>query len=205
MAVSRITFYISVLIFIFCFSACTVIKNYPNGKPFVSATNVHVRGELKDIDRKELELQLANQFHDSIKVRTAAKLIGWDEPILFLPKLFYDLQNNPPVFDTLNAEKSKQFMRDYLNSLGYFRDSIAYTVKTDTSKDGERLETTLDFNVYPNIVTRLDSIAYRLNADTAFATAREKRNQDTIQQITIDNLQGSVIKKGDPFSKYKLS
>ncbi len=96
-------------------------------------------------------------------------------------------------------------MRSILASLGYYRESIYYTSKSDTVKSGRQLRTQLDFYVYPNTVTRLDSIAYLINADTAFVTPKQKQALDTMQAVTKASLSGSVIKKGDPFSKYGLS
>lgn len=209
MGVSRKTTYIPVLLtslFLFFFSACTVVKNYPVGKPYVYQTNVHVSGQLGDEPRKELELQLADQLHDSIRIRSVAKLIGWDNAVAgFIPRFFYDVVNTPTAFDSLHADKSLQFMKALLNSLGYYRDSVNYTVKIDSLKEGKELRTAVDFYVYPGVVTRLDSIGYALNADTASHMLQQKQALDTLQKITIESLKESVIKKGDPFSKYKLS
>lgn len=203
MAVSKITSYISfTLLILLSFTSCTVVKNFPESRPFIYQTNVHVEGQFGDDERKELEAQLQDQLHDSIRVRTVAKFAGWDKG----PKLFYEVMNNPTVFDSLNAEKSIQFMRALLNSQGYFRDSIHYSVKIDTSKNGRQLKTYLNFYIYPRTVTRIDSIAYRLHAaDTSAMTQRQRQNLDTIQKITSENLQSALIKKGDPFSIYKLS
>jgi outer membrane protein insertion porin family len=202
MAVPKITSYISFLLFlIVSFSSCIVVKNYPANKPFIYQTNVHVEGEFGDDERKELAALLLDQIHDSVRVRTVAKFAGWDKG----PKLFYEVMTNPTVFDSLNAEKSIQFMRALLNSQGYFRDSINYKVKIDTTKNGRQLRTFLDFYVFPRTVTRLDSVAYHLNYDTTNLTQRQRQNFDTIQKITLDYTKESLIKKGDPFSIYKLS
>lgn len=158
-------------------------------------------GDFSDDERKELELELADQLHDSIRVKTLAKFAGWDKG----PKMFYEVLNKPTPFDSLDAEKSVQFMKDLLHARGYFRDSIGYTVKIDTVKGGRQLRTFIDFYAYPRTVTKLDSIGYRLNADTTAMTGREKQNRDTIQKITLDNMSGSVLKSGLPFSKYILS
>ncbi|HUC81442.1 MAG TPA: hypothetical protein VMR70_11025, partial [Flavisolibacter sp.] len=210
MAVPKACFKIYGLVFLLLFfSACTVVKNVPANRPFIYATNVHVSGDLKDEERKELELRLMDQLHDSIKVRAVAKFAGFEKPALvpflpFIPRFFYEVVEKPTVFDSLNASKSMQFMEDYLNSLGYYRDSIRYEVRIDTAKSGRQFRTYLDFFVVPGIPTRLDSISHRLNTDSV-STARESRNRDTIQKITLENLSGSLIKKGDPFSKYSLA
>lgn len=177
-----------------------VVKNYPAQRPFIYQTTINVEGISSNEKQKELELSLADQLHDSVKVRTVSKAVGW----LRGPRVFYQVLEKPTLFDSLNADKSLQFMNDYLNSLGYYRDSIRYEVRIDTLKDGRQLRTFLNFVVVPGIPTRLDSIAYRLNADTV-STAREQRNRDTIQKITLENSNGALIKKGDPFSKYSLA
>ena len=183
------------------FSACIVVKNPPQNKPFVYQTNVHVEGNLKEDTKKELAAGLAEQLHDSVKVRSVAKFAGWDKG----PKLFYDVLNHPTVFDSLNAEKSRGFMNAYLNAQGYFRDSIAYRVKIDTVQGDRELRTYLDFYAFPRIPTSIDSIAYRLNADSANLSMAQRQSLDTLQNLTLNNKEGALIQKGDPFSKYKLS
>jgi len=201
MAVSKITSYILFLSFLAIFASCTVIKNYPPNRPFIYRTNVHVEGQFGNDERKELILQLENQLHDSVKVRTVSKFAGWDKG----PRILYEVLNNPTLFDSSHADKSLLFMRAYLNSQGYFRDSSYYRITIDSLKGGEQLRTNLDFFINPRMVTRLDSIAYRLSADTTLTTLRQRNNLDTIQAITLNSLPGAAIKKGDPFSINKLS
>jgi len=201
MTVLTFTRYISAFVLLFSFTACIVVKNPPPNKPFIYQTNVHVVGDLKEEEKKELTAGLLDQLYDSVRVKSIAKFAGWDKG----PKLFYEVLNHPTVFDSLDAEKSKGFMNAYLNAQGYFRDSIGYTVKIDTAKGGKQLRTYLHFYVYPRVPTRLDSIGYQLNADTVNLTLRQRNALDTMQKITLDNTAASLIKKGDPFSKYKLS
>jgi hypothetical protein len=196
-----LSFLFLLILFTFFGTGCITVKNYPAGKPFIFQTTIHVEGKLSSDEKKELETQLTEQIHDSVRVRAVSKAIGWDNG----PKVFYEVLNNPTVFDSLHADKSVLFMRALLNSLGYFRDSSFYTVKIDTSSNGSQLRTQLDFYVYPRIVTTLDSVGYALNADTASVSRQLKPSLDTIQKVTIDALPGALIKKGDPFSKYKLS
>lgn len=209
MAVQKACFKLPVpLLFVFLFSACTVVKNVPANRPFIYETKVQVTGDLNDEEKKELALRLMDQLHDSVKVRAVAKFAGWDKPALipflpFIPRFLYEVRDRPSTFDSLNADKSIQFMEDYMHSLGYYRDSVKYEVRIDTLDNGQ-LRTYLNFRVTPGIPTRLDSIAYRLDADTA-GTAGEQRNRDTIQKITLNNLGSTLIKKGDLFSKYSLA
>lgn len=182
-------------------AGCITVKNYPIAKPFIFETNVHVEGKFSVDDKKELELQLEQQLHDSVKVRSVAKAFGTDVWYLF----FYELINKPTVFDSLYAGQSVLYMRALLNSLGYYRDSINYTSKIDTITNGRQLRTQLNFYVYPHTPTRLDSIAYLINADTAVVSPGQKQNLDTMQAVTLSSLSATVIKKGDLFSKYGLS
>lgn len=204
--IQRKTFlpFFSFLIFLLllCTGCFTVtVKNYPQKKPFVFQTNIHVKGDLGADEKKELELQLAQQLHDSIRVRAISKAIGWDNG----PKFFYEVLNNPTPFDSLHASQSVQFMQTLLNTLGYYRDSSYFTTKIKPRNDSNELRTIVDFYVYPGAPTRLDSIAYRLNADTAGLSRRQQQNLDTLQSITDGVKDAATIKKGDHFSRYKLA
>ena len=195
----------------FLLSLCTgcftvTVKNYPVNKPFVHQTNIAVSGDFNPDERKELEAQLAQQLHDSVRVRAVSKAIGWDNAILgIIPRFFYSVQDNPTAFDSIYASQSVQFMRTLLNTQGYNRDSISFTTKIAEKNGGRQLRTTINFNVFPGVVTRLDSIGYRLNADTSGISERQKQNLDSIQAITLNVLPQATIKKGDPFSKYKIA
>jgi outer membrane protein assembly factor BamA len=198
-----------VLFFLLCL--CTgcftvTVKNYPANRPFVHQTTIHVKGPMGADEQKELEAQLSQQLHDSIRVRAVSKAIGWDNAILgIFPRFFYEVQNNPTVYDSIHASQSVQFMRTLLATLGYYRDSISYTTKITEKEGGVQKRTAIDFYVYPGTVTRLDSVAYRLNADTAAASVRLKQALDTIEKLTLDVQSEAVVKRGDPFSRYKLS
>lgn len=206
MTVAKFLRSISVTLFLFSFAACTVVKNPPPSKPFIFQTNVHVQGDVTEARKKELQLGLLDQLHDSVKVRSVAKFIGWDKaPAGFIPRFFYNVIKVPTVFDSLNAEKTREFMNAYLNAQGYFRDSIGYTVKIDTVNDGKELRTNLNFYAYPRIATLLDSIAYRLNSDTVGLSIKEKQSLDTLQKLTSGNLATPLIKKGGPFSQYAVA
>lgn len=191
-----------IFLLLLCTGCFTVtVKNYPSKRPFVFQTNVHVKGDLGADERKDLELQLAQQLHDSIRVRAISKAIGWDNG----PKFFYEVLNNPTPFDSLHASQSVQFMQTLLNTLGYYRDSSYFTTRIKSRSDSNELRTIVDFYVYPGAPTRLDSIAYRMNADTAGLSRLQQQNLDTLQSITDGVKDAATIKKGDHFSRYKLA
>jgi outer membrane protein insertion porin family len=171
----RILFFLAVIILFF--SSCTVVKNYPVRQPFVYKTNIEIEGQFSADQKKELENQLNQQLHDSVRVREVSKL-------------FYSLLNKPPVFDSLNADKSIQFMSALLHSLGYYRDTLSFD--TSINYRGDEYRTTIDFNVKPGKLVHIDSIWYNMG-------------DSTLQKITEEARKESVIKKGEPFAKPLIS
>ena len=109
----RLLIYLTVVFCFFLFS-CSTVRNFPKNKPFVYKTEITLNGKFNTDERKDLLQKLQTQLHDSIRVRSVQKLVFWHT------------LKNPPVYDSLNADKSVIFMRGLLNSLGYYRDTITY-------------------------------------------------------------------------------
>lgn len=174
--------FLGVLLVILLASCGVVPKNYPSNKPFVFKYNVTVEGNVTAAQKTELNSRLSNQLDDSIRVRTARRLIykGINRPVL----------NNPPVYDSNNADKSIVYMRGLLRSLGYFKDTITYKATIDTVEDQYR--TTVNFYVNPGKVVRIDSFSYNIK-------------QADLQTITLANQKESLLKKGEPFAKATIS
>src|SRR5690348_1150207 len=84
------------------FFSCSTVKDYPLRKPFVYQTNIDLEGKYNTNTKKQLTEQLRQQMHDSIQVRKVQKFIFWHT------------LKNPPVYDSLNAEKSKIYMNALL-------------------------------------------------------------------------------------------
>jgi outer membrane protein insertion porin family len=178
--------YAALLLF---FSACSV-KDYPVNRPFVYDAEVHiVGGDVDKDDRKDLESRLHQQLHDSIAVRRVSKF-------------FFSQLKNPPLYDSANADKSKEFMDALLHSLGYYRDSIRYDAKV--VQKGDQLRTTVRFFVDADKLFTIDSISVALN-DTVLNSPRQSAALDTLQELTIRSLTTSEIKRGAPFAKPLLS
>jgi outer membrane protein assembly factor BamA len=167
-------------------SSCSTVKNYPVRQSFVYKTNIEVEGKFSTDEKKQLVSQLNQQLHDSIRVREVQKLIGWEKG----PKFFYSVLSKPPLYDSLNADKSVQFMKALLHSLGYYRDTISFD--TSVVKKDDQYRTTVNFKVNPGKLIRLDSIRYNLE-------------NDTLQKITLEEQKNSLIKKGEPFAKPIIS
>ncbi|RZM18320.1 MAG: hypothetical protein EOO88_41050, partial [Pedobacter sp.] len=162
----------------FVFTSCTIVKKYQPDKPFVYKTNINLIGNFSSEEKKGLIAGLSQQLDDSLQSRKVDKLL-------------YSVLKSPPVFDSTNADNSIVYMRALLRSLGYFNDSTYYTyVVKQESKD--QFRTTVDFNVRPGRVVRIDSVSYNLKTDA-------------LQRITDSTVKQAFVKKGDPFSKAPIS
>ena len=167
-------------------TSCSTVKNYPVRQPFVYKTNIEIEGKFSTDEKKQLESQLDQQLHDSLQVREVQRLIGWEKG----PRFFYSVLSKPPVYDSLNADKSVQFMRALLHSLGYYRDTISFD--TSVAIRGDQYRTTVNFKVIPGKLIRLDSVWYNL-AD------------DTLQKLALEAQKESLVKKGEAFAKPLIS
>jgi outer membrane protein insertion porin family len=168
------------------FISCTVIKNYPVNKPFVYKTNINIEGKYTKGEKKQLKSQLEQQLHDSVRARGQQKFIFW-----------YTIKK-PPVFDTMNVGKSKIFLDALLNSEGYYRDTI--TADTTLKIEGDQYRTTINFNVVPGKMIRIDSVRYNLLDSVDYIP-----KVDSLQALTLASLSEQVIKKNEPFSKPLIS
>ncbi|MEO7924953.1 MAG: BamA/TamA family outer membrane protein [Chitinophagaceae bacterium] len=165
-------------------TSCGVVpRHYPVKRPFVFKYNVEVVGNISAGEKSELQSRLPNQLDDSIRVRTARKLIykGVNRPVL----------DRPPVYDSANAGKSVIYMRALLNAMGYFRDTISYKATIDTVGD-DQYRTTVNFTVNPGKVVRIDSFSYNIK-------------QAELQSLAVANQANAVVKKGAPFAKTAIS
>ena len=82
-------------------SSCTIVKNYPVNKPYVTETNINVIGDIPADEKTLLADRLENQLDDSLRPRA-------------LNRLLWKVMKNPPVYDVANADKSVLFMRTLL-------------------------------------------------------------------------------------------
>ncbi len=175
------------IIFLSLVSSCTIVKNYPVNKPYVTETNINVIGDIPADEKTLLADRLENQLDDSLRPRA-------------LNRLFWKVMKNPPVYDVANADKSVLFMRTLLVSLGYFYDSTSYRAEIDSTDSASgKFPTVVTFDVAPGPVTRIDSLYYNIDTPSIHT------NQPELQKLTEDNLGDALIKKGDPFSKAPIS
>ena len=128
-------------------------------------------------------------------------------------KIFWQVIKKPPLFDTINTNKSITYMRHMLHSSGYFHDSVTYD--TILVKDNDKYKTTINFDVKPGPVTILDSIWYNIQvaelqrlADSTKADSLKKQRPDSatlgiqqpLQRLADSTGRESYLKKGMTFS-----
>ncbi|GAC1438559.1 MAG: BamA/TamA family outer membrane protein [Sediminibacterium sp.] len=159
------------------FTSCSK-QNYPIGRPFVYDNKVILNGNLTKDEKKRLTNELDNYWDDSLKSRKVRQFF------------FFNRIKNPPVFDSNNVSRSISFMNAYLNSQGYYYATFRDSVKIDTVEDQFRANIKMDIEVGKNVT--IDSVSYDLG-DT------------TLQRLTKAQAAGSLLKKGDPYTKQVIS
>jgi hypothetical protein len=134
-----------------------------------------------------LTLELNNYWDDSLKARNVTKF-G-----------FINVTKNPPLYDTLNVDRSKRFMLAYLNAQGYYYSSVEQVlpVKIDTVKD--QLRTTVAFNIQPGKNIKIDSVAYAF-VDTTHQTLKDS----LLQNIAMQQFKNTYLKKEVPIPNKKF-
>ncbi|MFD2921876.1 BamA/TamA family outer membrane protein [Terrimonas rubra] len=189
----RFRLFLSILggiIAIFMLDSCNVlepyVKHYPPNKPFVYKTDVKVNGNTSKDSLQNITAELENQLDDSLQVRTSRKSLG---EVINYP--FGALIKHPSSFDSSSISKSIQFMKYYLNSIGYFTDTISFITTVDTAQN-DQFRTHIAFDVKLGKQVKLDSVGYLLK-------------DSTLQKITDQNKKDALIKKGVPFAQGIIS
>lgn len=151
----------------------TIVRKYPAKEPFVFKTIIKVNdNSINKEEKTRLETGLYEQLDDSVKSRA-------------VDKVFWATIKNPARLDSSAIGKSLQYMHYYLNSQGYFSDSIHFTIDIQTNE--KQYRTYINFYVLPGQVTRIDSLSYSMR-------------YDSLQAVSDNNLHNALIKKGSPFA-----
>lgn len=144
--------YLFFLYVVTCFTACTVVKNAPENKPFVYATKIELnKKNLSKDDAKTLSANLENYWADSLRVPAVTK---------------YFIENvisRPTVLDTVNISKTETYMRGYLNSEGYYQPAFTDSVLLDSTSVPGQKRATVTVGVDPGRATIIDSLGYQLD------------------------------------------
>ena len=176
----RNKYFFFLFIAILLLGSCTVVKNYPEGKPFVYENKITVKGEVSKDEIKRLQLELYNYWDDSLKVNSLLKF-GVRTVI-----------KNPAVFDSSRINRSIVFMNSFLNSQGYYNAVISPApVSIDTVENQLRATVQMDIDVNKNL--KIDSISY----DSLIVPDFKK--------LINDNKKQSLLAKNKPFTKTLIS
>jgi len=167
------------LLLMILFSSCSVqqrikVKEYPKNKPFVYSTKINIVNELPKDEEKRLTYELENYWDDSLRVRLAQRYLAW-----------YRL-SKPPAFDSVNIDRSVNFMKAYLNSQGYFYPHFKDSIFIDTVKDQLRASVIMDISTGKNIT--IDSVSYNFQ-DSA------------LNALVQSEISKSLLKKGGRYTK----
>lgn len=152
--------------------SCAIPRKYPTPQPFVYKTNIQVKGDLSKDEAKEISEKLRYQLDDSLQTRIKS--------IVGIPFLVA-----PPVFDTLNIERSKKFMEELLVSQGFFKSSVQDSFYVKQKRDQKRV--IIDFSIETGDATIIDSFSYQLRSPE-------------LQALASNEMKNTLIKKGDRYS-----
>ena len=174
-------FYLVALLFLF--TACSDVKkalvhDYPKQVPFVFENKIIVNGADNKAMQQQLVNELGNYWDDSLKVKKIRQFGVFNtvlQPISFQPD---------------RLPRTIQYMHSFLASKGYNQTEFSPIIKTDTINNEWRTRITM--MVQLNKKTLLDSITYQLT---------DKK----LQQIAINRLSQSYLKKGQPFSNENIN
>ena len=164
-------------IFFICIiiSSCTIPKKYQKGKPFITKNNIEVKGgKFTKEERATLKQRLNAQLDDSSRINVIDKY--------FIRHVIV----SPPAYDSNSAAKSARNMETSMLHLGYYRAKADFVA--DTIDFGEQQRVHVNYSIQVNKPTLIDTLIYIL------------RKPD-LQKLAIENIDKSLIKKGDPVTK----
>lgn len=156
-------------------ASCTIPKKYQKGKPFIVKNTIDVKGgKFSKDERATLKQRLNAQLDDSSRIKVVDKY--------FIRHVIV----SPPAFDTSSAAKSARNMETSMLHLGYYKAQATFTSDTFNVNNQQRVH--VNYVVEVNKPTLIDTFGYIL------------RRPD-LQKLAMDNIDKSIIKKGQPVTK----
>ena len=172
-----------------CFASliesCSSVKNYPHNIAFVYQNKILVKGNISKDEKKRLTEALNNCWDDSMRAVRVQK-VG----------IFFVLRN-PPIFDSNNITRSRNYMNAYLNSQGYYHSSYNNNFHIDTV--GIQIRTKVQMNITLGKIIKIDSISYNL-IDSSKETI-----DSSIQKLADLQAKNSLLIKGQPYTKESVN
>lgn len=144
--------------------------------------------------RKEMEDQMLNYLDDSLKIQSRSYL-------------GIKRQVDPPLFDSANIDRSKAFIKDYLNSLGFYGATFD-TVKVKYDTVQVKIYTFKKFLFFnPHSSTKATSyrtsIAFYIDAgkQLKFDSIWYDLKVPELERLAIESKDQALMKKGEGYSK----
>ncbi|MFN5422468.1 MAG: BamA/TamA family outer membrane protein [bacterium] len=161
-------------------SSCTVVRHFPENKPFHFENNIKIDGKVSREQKVELKTRLLSQIEDSAQVRAASK-IPWPSFPWFIP---VSVIEHPSLFNKEKVDESALNMKNALKSVGFRKAEI----ETDTtiSKRGKQYRVYTSYIIRTGPMYKIDTIVYQFT-------------DSSLQQIAIDNARSTGVKKGKGF------
>lgn len=147
-----------IVLVIFFFASCTVVKDYPANTPFIFKNKVTLVGDVSKDEQRRLEAELYNYFDDSLKPQRVSQVGVFLNP---RPISFYRvLVKNPPKFDSAAVNTSIEFMESFLQSQGYYNANIKDSIHQpfDTVRNQVRATVEMFVDVQKNM--KISSVTY---------------------------------------------
>ena len=168
-----------------CFLICSILlsacswfnipRKYPKDKPFVFKNSIDVKGGNFNKEERAMLLQRLNaQLDDSSRINTKDSWI-----------VFHFIEK-PPAYDSASAGQSARNMVASMRHLGYYNSKAEY--KADTIETNGQKRVHVSYRVETGKPTLIDTMSYIM------------RRPD-LQQLAIENINESYIRKGNPVTK----
>ncbi len=159
-------------------SACnwfTIPRKYPKNKPFVFKNSIDVKGgKFTSEERAMLKQRLNAQLDDSSRINTKDSWI-----------IFHFIEN-PPAYDSASAGQSVRNMEASMRHLGYYNSHAGYKADTISKNGQQRVQ--VQYNIETGKPTLIDTMRYILK-------------KPDLQKLALENLNESLLKKGQPVTK----
>lgn len=166
-------------------SACVAVKNPPN-QPYVYNNKLVIEGSVDKDTKAKFTKDLNTYWDDSMQVIKKSKLGFFNNEHWIYTKVI----DHPPVYDSVNFDRTIRFMDKYLKSQGYYYASY----KTDTTnqhfKKQIRVTPIVTITLGKNIT--IDSVAVDLS-------------DSNLQKLAQQNFADCLLKKGKPYTKQIIS
>lgn len=156
-------------------SSCTITRNYQKNRPHTFKNTVNIiGGDFTTEERNNLKARLMGQLDDSIKVVK--------KDIMFVISIL----KRPIPYDSAYAYASARNMKAALLHLGYYRADV--DIVADTQVRSKFSQVSVEYDVRPGPVTRIDTFTYKLN-------------RPDLQHLALAHAEKGILKTGQPVTR----